>query len=368
MAGGYFQQLEKLLKVVECLAKHRGARIEDLQDALGCDERTVYRWINVLEDMGFPIEEVGEDNNKKRYRLIDTYVKKMPNISIPDFRLTLSDILLLRLILSQDRITLGTPLKQRRDDIVKRLCATLTEKEKNLVTAIENLVVPNRKPQKDYSEKKEIIDVLTEAILQKRRCSVGYYSFSKKKFSRFPIHPLHFFESQGGLYVMVQLVKMDEPVSDVVDTLRVLAVERIHDIAITKETFEYPKGLNPVDLLSKAFDVVWNQPVRIKVWFSDNAAPYIKERAWPGKVLQCEEQGDGSLIFELETSGYGDVKRWILSFGSDAEVLEPDSLRKDILQTCHEMQQRYTPRLASGLQAVQGPSEMEVCQWAGAAS
>jgi predicted DNA-binding transcriptional regulator YafY len=34
----------------------------------------------------------------------------------------------------------------------------------------------------------------------------------------------------------------------------------------------------------------------------------------------------------MSTSGWWDVKRWILSFGADAKVLEPIELRKEIVE------------------------------------
>lgn len=33
----------------------------------------------------------------------------------------------------------------------------------------------------------------------------------------------------------------------------------------------------------------------------------------------------------MKTSGWYDVKKWILSFGAEAELLEPEALRRDIL-------------------------------------
>ncbi|MGQ9669797.1 MAG: helix-turn-helix transcriptional regulator [Desulfosoma sp.] len=264
MASGYFQQLSKLLQVVDCLAKPQGAGLKELREVLECDERTVYRWIDTIQHLGFPLEEV-QGQNPKSYRLIKSYVKKLPNIAIPNFDLSLSDIILIHVVLSQDRVTLGTQMKSRIENLLRRLRAYLSDDDQRRVEALERLAILNPRPQKDYSQKENIIECLTNAILQKKRCLVKYYSFHKKKEYRFPIHPLHFFESQGGLYVMVQLAEMKNSMSCVVDTLRVLAVERIQEITLLKETFEYPEGLNPYELLSQAFDVVWNDPVEAKI-------------------------------------------------------------------------------------------------------
>uniref|UniRef100_A0A831ZYI8 WYL domain-containing protein n=1 Tax=Desulfacinum infernum TaxID=35837 RepID=A0A831ZYI8_9BACT len=343
MSIGSYQQLGKLLKLVDCLARRQGAGIKDIQKALSCDERTAYRWLATLDSLGFPVEdlEACDGQCRKRYRLIDTYVKKLPNISIPNFSPSKSDIIFMYVALSQDRLTWGTQMKKRIDNLLKRLAAALPLEDQKLAEALSRLTIPNPRPQKDYSSKEGIIDGLTRAILEKKRCWIQYYSFSKRKDTAFLIHPLHFFESQGGLYVMVQLVEMKEPVRDVSETLRVLAVERIQKIAVLGDTFDYPEGVNARDLLAQAFDTVWNQPIKVKVWFSERAAPYVKERVWPGKY-KIEENGDGSIIFHLKTSGHGDVKRWILSFGNDARVIKPLSLKKDIKKTILGMAKMYS--------------------------
>ncbi len=37
------------------------------------------------------------------------------------------------------------------------------------------------------------------------------------------------------------------------------------------------------------------------------------------------------LIFEAEVTGTAEIKYWVMCWGSKAEVLEPESLRKEIL-------------------------------------
>jgi len=43
----------------------------------------------------------------------------------------------------------------------------------------------------------------------------------------------------------------------------------------------------------------------------------------------------------MKTSGWYDVKKWILSFGSDACVISPESLRNDIKEEAEAVLSSY---------------------------
>ncbi|MEA1901703.1 MAG: WYL domain-containing protein, partial [Thermodesulfobacteriota bacterium] len=75
--------------------------------------------------------------------------------------------------------------------------------------------------------------------------------------------------------------------------------------------------------------------------FSADQARYIKERKW-SKTQKIKKQDDGSVILSMKTSGWWDVKKRVLSYGSDAEVLEPEELRKEIINDLKTACERYT--------------------------
>lgn len=69
-------------------------------------------------------------------------------------------------------------------------------------------------------------------------------------------------------------------------------------------------------------------------------ARYIKERRWAKEQI-ITDGPDGSVILEMKTSGWMDVKKWILSFGADAEVLVPTDMREEVLITLSEAAANY---------------------------
>ena len=55
----------------------------------------------------------------------------------------------------------------------------------------------------------------------------------------------------------------------------------------------------------------------------------------------CQECRRDPLFSPMSTSGWWDVKRWVLSFGADAKVLEPIELRKEIVEELSAAEDRY---------------------------
>ena len=82
------------------------------------------------------------------------------------------------------------------------------------------------------------------------------------------------------------------------------------------------------------------EPVYIKVWFHRDIAGYIKEKIWH-ESQQIYPQDDGSIIFEAEVAGTDEIRFWIMTWGSKAEVLEPESLREEIRTEAETMSARY---------------------------
>jgi predicted DNA-binding transcriptional regulator YafY len=75
--------------------------------------------------------------------------------------------------------------------------------------------------------------------------------------------------------------------------------------------------------------VFHDEPVKVRVHFSADVAGYIKEKVWHASQ-RIEVLDDDSVIFEAEVAGTEEIKFWIMRWGSNAYVLEPEELREEI--------------------------------------
>ena len=88
-----FSNSIKFLNAINLLANPSGTTLRGLMYHLDISRRTAFRLLDALEELGFPlVDEQLKPRAEKTYRLIDSYVLKMPNMSIPNPGFTKSEL------------------------------------------------------------------------------------------------------------------------------------------------------------------------------------------------------------------------------------------------------------------------------------
>ena len=83
MANPYANSV-KFLKAVNLLASPQGTTIRGLMDGLDISRRSVFRLLEALEELGFPlVDDRPMPRVEKTYRLMESYVLRLPNVAIP---------------------------------------------------------------------------------------------------------------------------------------------------------------------------------------------------------------------------------------------------------------------------------------------
>jgi len=325
--------LVKLLRAIDLLSRPSGATVAELSERLEIDKRSVYRLLNTLEELGFPLTSEKEPlGRKKRWFFIDEFQKRLPNLTVPDVRFSLSEIISLYLLKKGEAAFRGTDIEKRIDSAFKKIEMFVPEGLFPQLEKVRTLFVAPSKFSKDYSDKQQVIEDLCSAMLQGRVCLVTYHAFSDDRVKGFRIAPLYFFENNGGLYCFVNICRFDE--------IRILAVERIKALEVTGESFDYPEDFDPERFLDTTFGIIYDEEFTVRIWFSREQARYIRERSW-ARRQKITEEPDGSIILEMVTSGWYDVKRWVMTYGPEARLLEPEGLREEIRRDLKKMLEAY---------------------------
>ncbi len=328
------KMLKKLVDAITLLSQPTGTTIAALCERLDIDKRQAYRVLDEIQSE-FKIM-IDKDKallgNETRYYLDKEFTRRLSEIKIAEMNLTLAEIISLYFIKGHSRLYRGTDIETNIERAFSKLDVFVPEGLSEKLDNIKTLFMSADKLTKDYSGKEEIIEKLTDAILQQRTCIVEYYSFSSGKIKKFNIDPLKLFDWNGGLYLWIHASEYDD--------IRILAVERINSISVTEEEFSRPDHFDPDELMEDTFGIIYDDPVKVRIQFSAKQAPYICERQWC-KKQNIEKLDDGSIILTMDTSGWYDVKKMILSFGTEAELLEPADKRKEIKEAIKKMAALY---------------------------
>jgi predicted DNA-binding transcriptional regulator YafY len=332
----YGKNLVKLFKAINFLSQPDGVTITQLQEQLKTSRRSVYRLLDTFKELHFPLyEEKNESATAKIWKLDEQYLTKLPDISLPELRLTKEEIILLFFLFSRGTVFKKTKLEKYLFSLKNKLDVFLPNnlKSEQAIAKLDDIFIPYSPELKDYSGKEDILDDLMDSIVQYKRCIITYYSLAVNQDKIFQIDPLKLFEHESGLYVFVRVVTYS--------SISILSVERIKKLTVLESRFEYPEGFNPEEILDSAFSLSFGDPVTARIWFSKDQAQYIKDRQWE-PMQEIEEQADGSIILSINASGLFDVKKWVLSFGSSARVLEPENFAREINEEIKRMLKNYT--------------------------
>ena len=317
------KNLVQLIQTLNLLSRPMGATRKELAEGLRISQRSVSRSIQTIEGIGIPVydDRTGLER-EKHWRIDSAYLSRMPNLDLPKIALSLPEIISLSMLAGESVIFKGTEISRHIAAAIAKLMLFLPEDTQAELSALKRIFICKTMGSKTYSGKEDTIRTLTESILNRTACNITYHAFYKDEIKEEDIGPLHFYENRGGLYLFAQKMKTR--------SIRSYAVERILRIRPLNRNIIYPPDFDPEETLNSAFDLTHGDPVSVKIRFSPAVARYIKEKTW-ARDQTLTELPDSSLILTMTTSGRRDIKSWVLSFGKDALLLEPEDLKQEIL-------------------------------------
>ncbi|MGH8695310.1 MAG: helix-turn-helix transcriptional regulator [Burkholderiales bacterium] len=307
-------QLARQWRLLQLLDRPQGVTVEDAARALGCAVRTIWRDLRVLEDAGFPIyDEKAADGRRGLWRVEDGFKAKLP------LKLTLSEVA--ALVMSREFLApLGASLLGPAvATAFEKIGGVLSRDAVGLLERMREIIGVRAVGAKLQLPAAEHLPAIQTGLLERRSLRMRYYSFQRDAETERDVDPYHLTHFNGGLY-LVGYCHLREAV-------RVFAVERIRAVDVLRRRFEIPAGFDAKEYLDKAWGILQGDLTPVRVIFSKKAARYVREHLWhPSQRFR--DLVDGRLEMRLRVADTLEVRRWILGYGIEAEVLEPGELRE----------------------------------------
>ena len=119
------------------------------------------------------------------------------------------------------------------------------------------------------------------------------------------------------------------------------AISRISKAVLLDKKFTPKPDFNFDLFIGSSFGIMTeDKEYHIKILFNREQAPYISERQWHTGQNITHNQ-DGTVVLSFNSNSLYEVKRWILSWGSNAKVLQPEELIGQIKEEAAALSDLY---------------------------
>ncbi len=316
-------RLARFYRVLRFLAAHpEGASVDAVAGFVGMSRRTVYRDLRALEgEIGIPLW-----NDGGRWGIVE-------GAFLPPLRLTLDEAVAFffaaRLTAQfADRYDPDTGAAfQKLAEILPPVVA------RHLERTID--VLASRPPDERLTRN---LRLLARAWAERRVVELTYdtatYSPGRPP-RRSRVHP-YLIEASATTRALY-LMGYDESRAAV----RTFKLQRVLELSIAPDTFEPPDPAVVQEGLDRAWGVIADQEeVEVELRFDAEIAGLVTETTWH-PTERVTREADGSIVWRARVPGTLEIRRWILQWGAQVEVLAPPELREEIAATFRSAAARY---------------------------
>lgn len=296
------RQIENLL-----LLNPQGLSAIDLAQQLTVDRRTVYRDLDFLSTEGVPVWQGEGRFGIQHSRYLATV------------RLTFHEAMALALA----GLLLSRMLDERQPHVIsalRRLAVTLPPP----LTASLDRAAARVKARMENPVQVAVLEIITEAWATSHKVRIGYRSPNSGQLRERVLSPYTLEPSAAGIYVIGQ--------DDWAQDIRTFKLERLEYAQLLPDTFAIPGDFDPEAYLATSWGIMTGeQETTVVLRFTAQATPYVQERRWHTSQ-EIEPAAGGGCLLRLKVSEPQEMQPWIRSWGSQVEVLEPESLRRSIAE------------------------------------
>lgn len=164
----------------------------------------------------------------------------------------------------------------------------------------------------------ELFETVSQAVLRSMEVELQYRKLNSNAYEPRRVRPFHIACLENQWYLFAEDLERKQ--------LRTFALPRMRNVLATNKRFRRPADFSIAKVLSGSFGVfAGGKKYRIRLKFDAFAARLVGERSWH-ESQRIRQGDDGAMVLQLELGGLEEIERWVLSWGSHVQVLEPPAL------------------------------------------
>ncbi len=177
------------------------------------------------------------------------------------------------------------------------------------------------------------MELVSQAVCSRRAIRFHYRKPGEAQGEERQVQPFHLMEFDARWYVIGHDRKRE--------AVRTFALGRMSAPELTKERFERPRDFDPREHLAKSVGIMCGEAdyrvvIEMDPWLTDmfRGRKFNNSQEWT-------ELASGGSVLRVRVACLEEIRRWVMGWGTHANVLEPEALRMSLAETGRALGERY---------------------------
>jgi predicted DNA-binding transcriptional regulator YafY len=310
----------RLLSLILLLQSRPSWKASELATELSVSERTVHRYIAMLDEMGIPI--YSERGPYGGFSLVRGY-------KLPPLIFTAEEATVLYMGANLIRDVWGQTYNDAVTSVTAKLDNVLPDELRQEVDRAQQSLVVGGLSRRDYRPWEPMLHTLRQCVEYRRCARLLYKSPTRQEDTERVMEP-YALTFQWGYWYLVGFCRLRN------DT-RTFRLDRIRQVTSLDESFVVPDDFSVREYLENSMRFEPNQTVVVQL--DGRAAPRVRERH--GHWMEISDHADGSITARFGVTSLDWTIGWVLSHGASAKVLEPPELVARVCEAAQGALRRY---------------------------
>ena len=311
----------RLISIIFILQSKPSVKAAELAEELGVSERTIHRYMGMLDELGIPI--YSERGPYGGFSLVKGY-------KLPPLIFTAEEATVLYLGANLIKEVWGKSYRDAACSATAKLDNVLPDELLQEVSRAQEALVVTGLHRFDYSPWEHFIDDLRHCIEDRRRAHLVYRAFSRQETTEREVDPYALVHQWGVWYLVGHCHLRGE--------MRIFRVDRIQALTPLETTFVRPADFSVTEYMARSFEP--SEPVyEVEVRFDPPVAPFVKEEHADWRHLT--ENPDGSVTVTFMSPDLDWPTSFVLRYGEAATVIRPPELVEKVKAKIKAIAARY---------------------------
>jgi len=235
----------------------------------------------------------------------------------------------------------GTPFEQDLRKAMAKVSRSLPDTIEVSLDELSNYLSVLPRVRTTYDP--EVFRVLVRAVSHSRQLSMVYWTAGRNETQRRIIDPYDLVLAPDDDWCLIGYCHLR-------NDIRLFKVQRVRSAEETGECFRRPAGFRAKEFMAESFGTIRGDgDFQVVLRFTQAYAGRIAEKQWHASQV-VETQPDGALILRLHVNDLREVGRWVMFWGPECQVLEPEELIAMVVSNLQAVGRIYRQQPASSNQ------------------